>query len=162
MKAFVLSGGGSKGAFQVGVLKQLDAKGARPDALYGTSTGAVNAAALAFSGLADLEAVWQKINGVKDVFQQRSWLILPFDLLFGKGNGVYRTGPLWKLIQDHVKGVPRVPVTVTRVNLRTTELVFERATPQAPDMPAFQKAVLASASTPCSRTWWTASGPTGD
>src|SRR5260370_33816999 len=42
--AFVLSGGGSLGAVQVGMLQALTEAGIRPDLLIGTSVGAVNAA----------------------------------------------------------------------------------------------------------------------
>lgn len=45
--AFVLSGGGSKGALQVGALQVLLERGVRPDILVGTSAGAINAAFLA-------------------------------------------------------------------------------------------------------------------
>src|SRR5258708_10427926 len=42
--AFVLSGGGSLGAVQVGMLQALTEAGIRPDLLIGTSVGAGNAA----------------------------------------------------------------------------------------------------------------------
>ncbi|GGN02440.1 hypothetical patatin-like protein [Terrabacter tumescens] len=45
--AFVLTGGGSLGAVQVGMLAALHACGVEPDLLVGTSVGAVNAAHLA-------------------------------------------------------------------------------------------------------------------
>jgi predicted acylesterase/phospholipase RssA len=45
--AFVLSGGGSLGAVQVGMLQALAAREAHPDFLVGTSVGAVNAAYVA-------------------------------------------------------------------------------------------------------------------
>ena len=41
--AFVLSGGGSLGALQVGMLQALTDAGIRPDLLMGTSVGAVKA-----------------------------------------------------------------------------------------------------------------------
>jgi NTE family protein len=41
--AFVLSGGGSLGAVQVGMLQALAARGVEPDLLIGTSAGALNA-----------------------------------------------------------------------------------------------------------------------
>ena len=41
--AFVLSGGGSLGAVQVGMLAALEQRGFRPDLLVGTSVGALNA-----------------------------------------------------------------------------------------------------------------------
>jgi predicted acylesterase/phospholipase RssA len=46
MRALVLSGGGGRGAYHVGVLEYLDKVGWRPDAIIGSSVGAVNAAAL--------------------------------------------------------------------------------------------------------------------
>jgi NTE family protein len=45
--AFVLSGGASLGAIQVGMLRALAANGVRPDVIVGTSVGAVNGAFLA-------------------------------------------------------------------------------------------------------------------
>ena len=41
--AFVLSGGGSLGAVQVGMLRALAERGIAPDLLVGTSAGALNA-----------------------------------------------------------------------------------------------------------------------
>lgn len=45
--AFVLSGGASLGAIQVGMLRALAARGIAPDVIVGTSVGAVNGAFLA-------------------------------------------------------------------------------------------------------------------
>src|SRR5919107_2952704 len=45
--AFVLSGGASLGAIQVGMLRALAERGVRPDVIVGTSVGAVNGAFLA-------------------------------------------------------------------------------------------------------------------
>jgi NTE family protein len=47
MVAFVLSGGASHGAVHVGMLRALIEGGVEPDALYGTSVGAVNASVIA-------------------------------------------------------------------------------------------------------------------
>jgi NTE family protein len=73
--AFVLSGGGSLGAVQVGMLEALRRKGVRPDLLVGTSVGAVNAAYVAGHGfttasLDGLAAVWTAL-GRHDVFRLR-------------------------------------------------------------------------------------------
>lgn len=63
MVAFVLSGGASHGAVQVGMLRALAAAGIEPAALYGTSVGAVNAAAIAHLQPAErldaLTAAWR-------------------------------------------------------------------------------------------------------
>ena len=42
MLSFVLSGGGSRGALQVGALQALLEEGIRPDMVIGTSIGAIN------------------------------------------------------------------------------------------------------------------------
>ena len=70
--AFVLSGGGSLGAVQVGMLQALTSCGIEPDLLVGTSAGAMNAAWVAVHGtsaqsLADLAAVWTRLRR-RDVF----------------------------------------------------------------------------------------------
>ncbi len=63
--AFVLAGGGSLGAVQVGMLSALLRAGIRPDRVYGSSMGAVNAAALAaaptVAGVDRLAAAWQDL-----------------------------------------------------------------------------------------------------
>lgn len=60
--AFVLSGGGARGALQVGILRALLEHGERPDIVIGTSIGAWNAAWIAhdptLAGIAALEAAW--------------------------------------------------------------------------------------------------------
>lgn len=61
--AFVLSGGGSLGAVQVGMLQALAARGVEPDLLIGTSAGALNAGFVAGHGtssaaLDELAAIW--------------------------------------------------------------------------------------------------------
>jgi len=61
--AFVLGGGGGRGALQVGALRALLEAGLQPDLLVGTSAGAVNATYLAMRGfnletLESLEANW--------------------------------------------------------------------------------------------------------
>ncbi|HKC20591.1 MAG TPA: patatin-like phospholipase family protein [Candidatus Dormibacteraeota bacterium] len=53
--AFVLSGGASLGAVQVGMLQALFERGVRPDLLVGTSVGAINSAWIA--GLPDAQGV---------------------------------------------------------------------------------------------------------
>lgn len=54
--AFVLGGGGARGALQVGALRALFEAGYQPDLLVGTSIGAANAACLGFWGV-DMEGV---------------------------------------------------------------------------------------------------------
>jgi NTE family protein len=70
--AFVLSGGGSLGAVQVGMLQALSERGVEPDLMIGTSAGAINAAYVAGRGtgreaLEDLAAAWRGLRR-QDVF----------------------------------------------------------------------------------------------
>ncbi|HET7654343.1 MAG TPA: patatin-like phospholipase family protein [Acidimicrobiales bacterium] len=70
--AFVLSGGGSLGAVQVGMLQALCERGVTPDLLVGASAGALNAAYIAGRGfspevLDDLATVWGSLRR-NDVF----------------------------------------------------------------------------------------------
>jgi predicted acylesterase/phospholipase RssA len=64
--AFVLSGGGARGALQVGMLRALLERGERPDLVIGTSIGAWNGAGLAHSpdlaGVERLEGVWRELT----------------------------------------------------------------------------------------------------
>lgn len=62
--AFVLSGGASLGAIQVGMLRALVDEGVRPDLIVGTSVGAVNGAFLASAEFGsetveELAAIWR-------------------------------------------------------------------------------------------------------
>jgi NTE family protein len=81
--AFVLAGGGNRGAVQVGMLRALTEGGIVPDLLVGTSIGAINAAA--FAGSPNIEGVylaadvWRRILA-EDVFPRSrfhgSWRFL--------------------------------------------------------------------------------------
>ena len=52
--AFVLSGGGSLGAVQVGMLQALSSRRVHPDIVVGTSAGALNAGYIAGHGTDEL------------------------------------------------------------------------------------------------------------
>lgn len=66
--AFVLGGGGARGALQVGALRALFEADLKPDLLVGTSIGAVNATGLALwgidlAGVEALDRIWQDTAG---------------------------------------------------------------------------------------------------
>jgi NTE family protein len=79
--AFVLAGGGSLGAVQVGMLKALVRHGVVPDLVVGASVGAINGAYFAAEpnrdGVARLEDIWRRLDG-RDVFP-----FSPLDSLLG-------------------------------------------------------------------------------
>lgn len=65
--AFVLGGGGARGALQIGALRALFEAGVKPDLLVGTSIGAINATGLALwgldlAGIEALEHVYQRMQ----------------------------------------------------------------------------------------------------
>ena len=69
--AFVLAGGGSRGAVQVGMLAELVHRGIRADRVFGASVGAINGAAYAgrpdAEGMEHLADAWLRIRGT-DIF----------------------------------------------------------------------------------------------
>ena len=116
--ALVLSGGGARGAYQVGVLKaiaDLHAKDARNpfSIISGTSAGAINAVALAASAnnfrlaVKKVEKIWSSLE-VGNVYRAGTW-----DLLSGPGRlflsmfnqGVGRRRPLSLLNNDPLRAL---------------------------------------------------------
>jgi len=62
-RALILSGGGARGAYEIGVWKRLCEMNWRPDLICGTSVGAINGAAIAAGlPLADLVTFWESIE----------------------------------------------------------------------------------------------------
>ena len=101
--AFVLAGGGSLGAIEVGMLKALAAHGVRPDLVVGASVGAINGAYFAGSpdptGVRQLEGLWRgllraqvfpfsPLGSLFDLASRRGYLVSP--------------APLRKLLERHL------------------------------------------------------------
>jgi NTE family protein len=156
-RALVLSGGGSKGAFEVGALSYLLERGNFDfQIVTGTSVGALNAAYL---GQArnhrelrelgqELKQLWLKIKGNSDLFQSGIFGNL-WRLLFH--NTLYNPLGLKRLIYDKI--VParlfhsRIVVKVTVVSFESGELLCVDS--RRPELqPDFLSYVLASASIP--------------
>jgi len=89
--AFVLSGGGSRGAMQAGALRALVEGGYTPDMVCGTSIGAINGAFLAVhgfnaQGLQKLEQVW-KTTVDRDLLPTNLWW-QTMRVFFGRDKGI--------------------------------------------------------------------------
>jgi NTE family protein len=102
--AFVLSGGGSLGAVQVGMLQALGAAGAKPDLLIGTSAGALNSAWVATHGmsvrsLAELADVWRTLRR-RDVFAFSPARAI--GAVLGANNSAFTSAGLGRVIRDHI------------------------------------------------------------
>ena len=61
-RALVLSGGGSRGAYEIGAWQAFSELGVRFQAVYGTSVGAINAALFAQGDLKMASSLWESIN----------------------------------------------------------------------------------------------------
>src|SRR5690606_35407302 len=61
-RVFLLGGGASLGAHQVGAMRYLAEQGIGPDAIVGSSIGVLNACLYASGGLARLEEAWASVR----------------------------------------------------------------------------------------------------
>jgi NTE family protein len=74
--AVVLSGGGAKGAFQVGVLDELiERRGVSVDVFAGVSTGAIQALGGAQGDIPGLVEAWLSLRGNRDVYRSRGGVV---------------------------------------------------------------------------------------
>jgi NTE family protein len=145
--AFVLSGGGSLGAVQVGMLQALSARGIEPDLLLGTSAGALNATYVAAHGtgataLGALQGIWTTLRR-RDVFP-----LLPARLgaaALGRVSSLCPSAGLRRLVQEHLT-LPRledagIPVHLVATDVRSgQEVLISEGDPV--------EAILASAAIP--------------
>lgn len=126
-RAFVLSGGGSLGAVQVGMLKALFEREVFPDFLIGTSVGAVNAAWIAanpnLDGVKDLAEIWMSLRR-QDVFPLSP--VTGAMGLLGRSNHLIANDNLRSLLEAHIP-FRRLEEPEVRLLLVATELKTGRA-----------------------------------
>lgn len=128
--AFVLSGGGSLGAVQVGMLQALADRGVAPDLLVGTSAGALNAAYVAGHGtgraaLQDLAVIWAGLRR-RDVFPLQPARLAAAAV--GRAPSLCPDGALRRLVRAHLafdrlEDAP-IPVHVVATDVRSGEEVL--------------------------------------
>jgi len=105
-RALVLSGGGSKGAYQVGAIRALLESGRSWDAVYGISVGALNAAWLSMfrpeeqaGSIEGLYAVWAQVKTSRDIY--RPWLPFGLNYIASMWKGSLNSGaPLRALVSE--------------------------------------------------------------
>ena len=101
---FVFSGGGAKGAVQVGMVRRVWDKGIRPDIVTGNSVGAINAFFAAQGKIDQMEAFWKSIRGNLDVYRTRFFSsILMFAGWQWGYPSLYSPGPAAKRLREIVK-----------------------------------------------------------
>lgn len=139
--ALVLSGGGAKGAFQLGALQVLDEAGYTYDCMAGVSVGALNGTMVASGRLARLAEVWQTVER-EDVFRGK-WPWVLFKVLAGR-RGLFDNTPLLKLIRREVDPEAiDVPLEIGVVKLESGEYL-----PIRPESTRFEELVFASTTIP--------------
>jgi NTE family protein len=146
MTAFVLAGGGSRGAVQVGMLCELVDRGIRADRVFGASVGAVNGAAYCGDptpeGTKRLADIWRDLTG-DDVFP-RGRAHGPWTFFQQRASAHTNTG-LRRIIEEgigfHLLEEAQVPIEVVTTSLTDGRERWITAGPAA-------DAVLASAAIP--------------
>lgn len=128
--AFVLSGGGNRGALEVGVLLALLEHEIRPRILVGTSVGAINAAAMAINptleGARWLENMWRRVNK-KDVLPD-NYMSVIIRLLTGRSS-LFDNKRLKDYLESHLpksmqkfEDIKSAELYITAADLHTGEL----------------------------------------
>ena len=143
--AFVLAGGGSLGAVEVGMLQALVERGVAPDLVIGSSVGAINGAYFAAhpdrAGVEGLASIWRNLRR-SDIFP----LGLVHGLLgfLGRRPNLIDPGKLRALLERHLPGhfeETKVPLHVVSTDVLSGEEVLLASGPLV-------EAVLASAAIP--------------
>ncbi len=128
MRALVLSGGGAKGAYQLGVLRKWMLEDGRDyDILCGVSVGALNVSVLSQAPLGKPEAAFTKLLEMWDRVENRSiwkhWLIPYVGVLWNRS--VFNSSPLHEWVRketdlEAIRSSGR-EVRVGAVNLNTEQ-----------------------------------------
>jgi NTE family protein len=145
--AVVLGGGGNLGAFEVGVVDVMAARGIVPDLLVGTSVGAINAAFWAFNP--DPEAGAKLLEIWRQAARQpllRGGRIAVLRRLIGRANHLFGAETLSSLVHGALPG----PVLVEEAEIPLAIAVTEAATGERRVLRsgALHAAVLASSAVP--------------
>jgi predicted acylesterase/phospholipase RssA len=126
-------------------LEKLISSGIKPNAIYGTSVGALNGSGYAYLGMDRLKKIWFGLTKNSDILRfQYGTLILGT-------RGVYSTAPLKKLItkvvNTPVSSFNALPI-VCYTNIGTGEIIYQNPYETAIKPLSFSDAVLASSTIP--------------
>ena len=138
--ALVLSGGGAKGAFEVGAEKYArEVKGYTWDVIAGVSVGALNGAMLAMQKYDRLLEIWNTVSDDK-IYTGGFSLWSGLKILFRGDKSFYGNEPLKQQIMQEIDPAQfKVDLRVGAVSLQSGDYVIFR-----PGDPHFAEAVLAS------------------
>ena len=123
-RALVLSGGGAKGAYQIGVYKALKRLNIKIDIITGTSIGSINGAALAAGDYFKLKKFWLKtktskifnydFNKIENLPRVAKEMIINKGLKFDKAEAV-----IGKIINEKKIRKSKIDYGLVTVNLKT-------------------------------------------
>jgi len=149
--AYVLGGGGPRGAVQLGMLQALAETDLRPDLIIGTSVGALNGAVLAMdpsTAAGTLAEIWPHID------RQH---VFPGGIVLGtikatrtKSSFVFDPEPLSDLLAEYIP-VERIEDLVVPYVAMATDL--DTGTPVEIDSGDLRSALLASSAIPVAFPW---------
>ncbi len=127
-RALILCGGGSRGAFQAGVLKYLDEKGWRPDLICGASVGAINAVAIGSGMTPDqIVTLWKRFDRRK-IYRISFAQHLRSFFSNGACQPLMDTSPLKKLLVKYIDinklRQSSIEIVINAVHLPTSRLKY--------------------------------------
>ena len=127
--AWILPGGSSFGAVQVGQLEALIDAGMAPDLLFGTSAGSLNASWMASfpdaGGVASLRDLWLGVKR-EEIFPLRPWTVVAG--LAGRRDHAVSNVAFTRWLRIHAACAriedSHIPLTITATDLATGEAVY--------------------------------------
>ena len=127
-RALVLSGGGARGAYQVGVIKFLREMGWKPDLVCGTSVGAINATAIGCGmDLEELINIWKTLEH-GTIYRISLWRQLLYFFTKRGLQPIMDTEPFKRFLQEKFMiqelRTSDIEIVITAVNLITSQLKF--------------------------------------
>ena len=151
MYGLALGGGGSRGAYEIGVLKALDEMNIEIGAITGTSIGAVNAAGYLMGDLTLVENIWRSLD--KDAMIKFKDLNIP-EIIRNKG---FDFDTLMKVLREVIKEdvIRKNPIDLGIVTYNLTQkepvIVFKEDIPEgqlidyvaaSANHPTFQRMII--------------------
>lgn len=118
-RALVLSGGGARGAYEVGVLKALTEQGVQYDLAFGTSIGGINAAFYVQGKIDRVEQLWRTLKAT-DIFRFPNMEQIR-SIIRGSRWGLFDTSPLEELLYREMD-LQKFKASPTKVGFLTTDL----------------------------------------
>jgi NTE family protein len=118
-RALVLSGGGARGAYEIGVLKALCEQGVNYDLAFGTSIGGINAAFFAQGKIGRIEELWRTLKAT-DIFRFPNIEQIR-NIIKGSRWGLFDTSPLEELLYREMD-LDLFKASATKVGFLTTDL----------------------------------------